>query len=488
MKPDRSATLPALVVAATMLAGCTLGPDFRRPDAPVPGHYPALTQTTAGDEAAQQLLLGQQLDQAWWQLFRSADVNSVVTRALAQNHTIAAAAFTLAQAQELANARAGTLDPQVGVAAGIGREKYGDQFLGTSPKPPAFNYFAVGPTVSYAFDYAGGNARVIEQQRALAGYEQQQLNAAYLAVSGNAVMQSLRIASLRTQIATVQALLDQDRQNQQLVQQAFAAGAVSRIDEVDADSQLASDSAQLPPLRQELSLAEDALALVLGEAPSDDALPGIDLTRLTLPRQLPVSLPSELAHRRPDILAAEAQLHAATAAVGVASANLYPQISLSASFSQQATSPGQLFHSANDAWSLTGGLVAPLFDGGTLRAERRAAVDAMQASAASYQQTVLSAFGQVADALQALNHDAEALDAQSRARQAAQANLDLVQKSYQEGDTGLLQVIGAKRRLQLASLACVRISGQRYMDTAGLFLALGGAGPETGGNGAKSAP
>lgn len=465
-----------------MLAGCAVGPDFKRPDPPQADRYTAQTlkleAKNAGDESAQQATLGEQLGQAWWRLFQSDALDGVVKRALAQNRTLVAAGYTLAQAQELAAARAGTLYPQVGMTAGVGREKYGAQFLGTSPKPPAFTYFTVGPTISYSLDYTGGGARSIEQQYALANYQQQQLDAAYLAVTGNAVMLSLRIASLRAQIATVQTLLDQDRENQKLVHEAFDAGSVSRLDIVSADSQLASDTALLPPLRQELSLAQHALAIVLGQAPADEALPEFDLAQLTLPRHLPVSLPSELAHRRPDILAAEAELHAATAAVGVATANLYPQINLSASFAQQSTETGQLFARDSSAWSLIGGLVTPIFDGGTLHAERRAAVDAMQASAAKYQQTVLTAFGQVADSLQALDHDTEALDAQTNAQQAARDNLDLTRKSYREGNIGVLQVLDAERRYQQASLAYVRVRAQRYMDTAQLFLALGGSGPE----------
>ncbi|BBP03586.1 RND transporter [Sulfuriferula plumbiphila] len=470
------------LLAVTILAGCAAGPDFKRPDAPHADRYTAqplnLERKNPRTASAQQAILGEQLDQAWWQLFQSDALNGVVKRALAQNRSIVAAGYTLAQAQELAAAQAGTLYPRVGMTAGVGREKYGAEFLGTSPKPPPFTYFAVGPTISYSLDYTGGGARSVEQQNALASYQRQQLKAAYLTVTGNAVLESLKIASLRAQIATVQTLLDEDRENLKLVHEAFDAGSVSRLDIVSADSQLATDTALVPPLRQELSLAQHALAIVLGQAPAEGTLPEFDLAQLTLPRRLPVSLPSELAHRRPDILAAEAELHAATAAVGVATSNLYPHLDLSASFSQQSTVIGQLFASGSSAWSLAGGFVAPVFDGGTLRAKRRAAVDAMQASAAKYQQTVLTAFGQVADSLQALDHDTEGLDAQTRAQQAACDNLDLTRKSYREGNIGVLQVLDAERRYQQASLAYVRIRAQRYMDTAQLFLALGGSGPE----------
>jgi NodT family efflux transporter outer membrane factor (OMF) lipoprotein len=295
-------------------------------------------------------------------------------------------------------------------------------------------------------------------------------------VSGNTVLQCLRIALLQGEITAVEAILEEDRENQKLVQVAFEAGSVSRVDVVSAESQLASDATLLPSLRQELSVARHALSIILGQLPADAAPAEFELSQLTLPRNLPVSLPSELVHRRPDILASEAQLHAATAAVGVATSNLYPHIVLTGSLTLQSTVLGHLFEGANNAYSAAGSLTAPLFDGGTLRAQKRAAVDAMQASNANYQQTVLAAFGQVADSLEALDHDAEQLDAQAHAQSAARENVDLTRKSYNEGNVGVLQILDAERLYQNARLGYVRAQAQRYMDTVQLFLALGGAG------------
>lgn len=471
-----------LATAAAALGGCAAGPDFTRPEPPHAQRYTerrlAIEDTAAGDASAQHLEVGEKLVGDWWGLFRSDALDAVVRRALVGNRTLAAAASTLAQSRELAAAEAGSLYPQVNLAAGIGRQKYGAEFLGTLPKPPPFTYFAIGPTVSYALDYAGGVARSVEQQYALATYRQEQLDAAYLAVTGNAVMLSLRIAGLRDQIATVEDLLDRDRENLALVRKAFEAGSVSRVDIVSAESQLASDTTSLPPLRQAQSVARHALAIVLGHSPADAAVPELDLAQLVLPTALPASLPSELARRRPDILASEAQLHAATAAVGVADANLYPHILLTASTGQQSTDFSHLFERASNVWGLAGALVAPLFDGGTLRAEQRAAVDAMHATAANYEQTVLTAFGQVADALEALDHDAEQLEAQTHAQDSARANVDLTRRSYHEGNVGVLQVLDAERLYQRARLGYVRANAQRYMDTAQLLLALGGSQPE----------
>jgi NodT family efflux transporter outer membrane factor (OMF) lipoprotein len=471
----------ALALFVVMLAGCAAGPDFTAPKAPNAERYteqPLAVEANAGNgESVQHIALGDKLSGDWWQMFRSDALDATVKRALAHNRSLDAATATLAQAREAAAAQAGTAYPQVGLAAGVGREKYGAQFLGTLAKPPPFSYFAIGPTVSYTLDYTGGVARSIEQKYALADYQQQQLNAAYLAVTGNAVMLAFNIASLKTQIATVEEILAQDRENLKLVKVAFDAGSVSRVDILSAESQLASDATLLPSLRQDLSRARHALAVVLGEPVASAALPEFDLAQMTLPASLPVSLPSELAHRRPDILAAEAQLHAATAEVGVATANLYPHINLSANGGMQSTALSHLFDSTSTAWGLISGLTAPIFDGGTLRAEKRAAVDAMHASAANYEQAVLVAFGQVADALEALDHDAEQLDAQAHAQEAAGASVDLTQKSYNEGNVGVLQILDAQRLYQQARLGYVRAKAQRYIDTAQLILALGGAGP-----------
>jgi NodT family efflux transporter outer membrane factor (OMF) lipoprotein len=478
MKPlSKLPTLVSVAVAA-VLAGCAVGPDFQRPDPPLAEQYVAPKATTAANPAdRQELVLGESPSNEWWHFFGSDALDQIVARALASNRRLTAEQWSLAQSQELVTAKAGGRWPQVDGTAGVGRQKYGAQFLGPLPKPPPFTYFAVGATVSYSLDLVGNLTRSIEQQSALAEYQQHQVEAAQLAVTGNAVNQALEVASLRAQIDTVESLLDRDRENLKLVQLAFDAGSVSRLDVVSAQSQLASDTTALPPLRQQLAEARHALALTLGAAPADPSLPDLDLAQLTLPTQLPVSLPSELARRRPDILAAESQLHAATAAVGVATSNLYPRIDLTGSVGQQAITSGELFDKASNVWSIVSGLVTPIFDGGTLRAEKRAAVDAMHSTAANYEHTVLAAFGQVADSLEALDNGAEQLRAQVNAEAAARDTVTMTRQSYNEGNVGVLQVLDAERRYQQARLGYVRAQAQRYMDTAQLMLALGGAGP-----------
>jgi NodT family efflux transporter outer membrane factor (OMF) lipoprotein len=396
-----------------------------------------------------------------------------VAQALAANHTLAESSARVEQAQELAGAQSGGRLPRAELTAGVGRQKYGQQFLGDQFAVPPFSYFAVGPTVSYALDYTGGVGRGIEREQALAEYQSHQLAAARLAVSGHAVLQALEIAALRAQLATVDELLDRDRETLRLVRAAYDAGSVSRLDVTSAESQLAADQTLVPPLRDALGKARHALALVLGQAPAQARLPTLDIANITLPAELPLAVPSELARQRPDILSAESQLHAATAALGVAEANLYPHITLSANTSQQSVDPDHLFDRSRNAWGLTAGLVAPLFDGGTLRAEKRAAVAAVKASAANYEQTVLSAFTQVADALQALSEDAEQMRAQSAAQATAREAAELTRRAYEEGEIGVIQVLDAERRYQQARLGYVRALAARYRDTAEFFLAVG---------------
>lgn len=478
-------------LAATALCACTVGPSFRRPDTPRPATYIGRSEFPAGGSAAtaaepnaptagdfaQHILLGATPAAQWWTLFQSRPLDELVRRAASNNHTLAAAFATLAAAQEFVVAQSGARYPQVSVDAGAGRQQYGTQFLGPLPLPP-FSYLAVGATVRYELDYTGGIARSVEQRRALAQYQQSEVEAAYLALTGNVAMQAMIIASIRGQLQAVAELLVEDRENLNLVRTAFEGGSVSKLDVLTAQSQLASDETLLPPLHHQLAVARHALAVLVGHTPADWSPPDFELGQLELPRELPVSLPSELVHRRPDILAAEAQLHAATAAVGIATANLYPQIILTATGGQQALAGtgGELFDRSSTVWSLISALTAPIFDGGTLRAERRAAIYELHASAERYQQTVLESFGQIADLLDALSQDAENLAAQTRALATAASSLELARESYGVGNTGILQVLDAQRQRQQAQLGFVRAQAQQYLDTTQLFLALGGSG------------
>ena len=477
----RARILHVAVAAAVSLQGCALvGSSFKGGNPPTESRYTTHVlrlETELSDASLQRVVPGRAPPDEWWRVLNSPDLDKVMQAAIAGNRSLAAAQATLAQAREVAAAQTGALLPEVTLNANAGRQKLGAQFLGNLARPPAFNFFSIGPAVSYTLDYTGGVARSIEQQQALAEYQRQQLKAAYLALTGNVAMQALTIASARAQIAAIETILQRDRDNLKLTRTAYDLGSASRVDVLAADSQLARDMTLLPAVRQQLEVARHALAVLVGEPAGEWSAPDFDLAQFELPRELPLTLPSQLAHERPDIVAAEAQLHAATVAVGVATANLYPRITLSASLSQQSTDLSGLFSRDATAYNLIGGLVAPLFNGGRLRAERRAALNAMQASAANYQQVVLQAFAQVADVLTALETAADQASAETRALQAAQASAQLTRESYQEGFANVLQVLDADRLVQQARLGLVRAQAQRYLDTVQLFLALGAVPP-----------
>ena len=453
---------------AAALAGCVAGPNFVAPPAPTASSYTADTTIDATLPEPDR----------WWALLNSPQLDSAIREALAANRSLDGARATLAEAQAVSAASEAGRYPQVDLDAGVGRQKYGAAFLGPEHLPP-FTYFSIGPAVTYAFDFAGGVRRTIEQQRAMTDYQRHELDAAALSVSGNVAMQAVAAATARAQLDNLEALLADDRSDLKLVQDSFTDGAATRVDVLNAQSQLANDQTLLPPLRRDLSMASHALALLAGSTPAQWTAPDFKLDEFELPAHLPLTLPSELVHRRPDILAAEAQLHAATAAVGVASANLYPQVSLTATASLQANTLRTLFDASSAAGGLAGSLTQPLFDHGALRARQQAAVDAMQVSLASYEQVVLSSFAQVADALEDLEHDRELLASEQGAVAIAAENLALTRESYSAGNSGVLQVLEAQRQNQQARIGLVHAQSQRLQDTVQLLLALGGSVPRS---------
>jgi NodT family efflux transporter outer membrane factor (OMF) lipoprotein len=468
----------ALLAGVSLLASCTVGPDFERPAPPETKGYteekeglPPM-QVADSKEKAQRLLLGQDIPGEWWHLFRSERLNDVLKQAITGNQNLAAATFTLAQARQGISQAAGALYPQVDLQGGYSREKLSNAVFGVPGQLPAFNLYSIGPTVSYALDPFGGNRRRVEQQEALTDFSDYQLDAAYLTLTGNATIQAINIASARAQIAAYNTIIADDERNLRLVRTELQAGEATQIDVQLAQSQLENDRTALPPLLQQLSVARHALSVLVGQLPASWVPPDFELTEFTLPEALPVTLPSALVRRRPDILASESQLHAASAAIGVATAQLYPNINLTATFTYESNHIGELL--AGPAYSLGAQLLAPIFHGGALSAQKQAAVEAFNAALANYRQTVLTGFGQVADTLEALQHDHEEVEAQRRALESSEANLKLTQTTYSFGNVGILQVLDAQRLAEQARLGYVRAQAQRYLDTVQLFTALGG--------------
>ncbi|MGO8919407.1 MAG: efflux transporter outer membrane subunit [Stellaceae bacterium] len=476
----RAAGAPTRRVLLSMLAvlsGCIVGPDFSRPEpSPAAGYAPSpISLPAAGPTDVQQHLLpGNPVIAQWWELFRSPALDDTLALAIDGSPTLDTARATLAQAQQAIAAARGALYPQADLGAGATRER-ASTGLSEGSAHIVGNLFTVGPTISYGPDVFGGVHRQVEQQTALAEVQRYELAAAYLSLTGNAVIEAIDIASAREQIAAAKDIIAVDENNVELVRVEQEAGKAATTDVLSAQSQLAADRALLPPIEQQLSVAYDALTILVGKTPAEWTPPAFDLDALHLPTELPVSLPSMFVHERPDILAAEAQLHAASAAIGVATAQLYPSITLTASWTQAAGTTGALFNGSSGLWSVAAGLTAPLFHGGTLEAQRQEAVDAFVAQLGTYRQTVLQAFGQAADTLRALEHDAQALDAQRNALDTAQASLELSQESYKAGQANFLQVLVAQRLFEQARLGYAQAKSQRYLDTAQLFEAMGGA-------------
>jgi len=475
---------PFLILPLALgLSACTLGPDFVRPEIPAAPTYAA--KGDAPPPPDQHVSLGERIEGDWWAGFRSPALDSVIRQAIADNHDIASSKARVAEAQEAVNAAKGALLPQVSLDATVGRQKYGAALFGPANfSIPPFTYYSVGPSVSFPLDLFGGQKRTVEEKAAYTEYQGYELAAAYLSLTANVAAQTLAVAATHAQINALEGIVEDDAENVQLVERALGIGSATRTQLLAAQSQLATDRTLLPALQQQESTARHALAILVGKAPADWTPPDFTLDDFTLPAEIPASLPSELLHRRPTILAAEAQLHVASAAIGVATANLYPKIDLTGTLTQQALTPGGLFNSVAAAWGVAANLTQPLFDGGQLSAQRRAAIDGYQASLASYQQVVLTAFGEVADSLQALANDADQLRAESEAERTAAAALDLARRSFAVGNSGILDVIDAQRRLAQARLGLSRARAQRLFDTAQLFVALGGtpvraAGPIT---------
>lgn len=381
---------------------------------------------------------------------------------------------TLKQAEEITRASQGALLPQMNMTADAGRQKYGAALFGPADFTiPTFSYYTFGPNVTWTLDIFGKQQRTIEQNQALMQYQQETVKATYLTLTGNIVTTSLSLAALNDEIANQKKLIKIDKGLVDLVQKAQHLGEATPMDVLNTQQQWHQDQIVLPLLYQQKNNAQSELNVLLGKLPADWQAPHIELHQVVLPKNLPLSLPSELLRHRPDIAAAEALLHAACANVGIATANLYPQITLSAATLQEALSPDKLFNAASNASSILAGLTTPVFSGGSMQAERRAAIHAYKAAYHNYQQTVVQAFVQVAQVLQALHYDDQEMAAQTDALNAAHKSFHLTQISHQAGSANLLDISETERLYNQAQLAYIQALIQRYQDTAQLYLVLG---------------
>jgi len=469
-------------ILAAALTGCAVGPDFRRPAPPSVASYTAeaVPEETAAAPIAggapQRLVSGEEIPGQWWALFRSDPLDNLIRRSLAESPTLAAAQAKLREAEENRRARFGAFFPQADASASATKQKISGASFGLpGSTSSSFTLYNASVNVSYALDLFGGTRRELEAVSAQVDYQRYLLEGAWLTLTANLVTTAVQEGALRGRIEATREIVAAEEQQLALVERQFQLGGASRPDILAQQAQLAQTRATLPALEKQLAQTRHLLAVFAGRFPAEAAtLPEFDLDKMNLPRELPVSLPSALARQRPDIRAAEELLHAASARIGVATANLYPQLTLTGSLGVEAPTPGDLFSRGSSIWGLGAGLLQPLFHGGELTAKRRAAVAAYEQAEAQYRETVLQAFRNVADVLRALEMDAQTLKAQSDAEAAARESLDLARRQFRLGAASYLTLLTAQRQHQQARIGLVEARAARFSDTAALFQALGG--------------
>jgi NodT family efflux transporter outer membrane factor (OMF) lipoprotein len=500
MKWVRSALLVSSVV---LTAGCAVGPSYHRPEVPAnAGYAPApLPQTSAsapihGGEA-QSLINDRDIPFEWWQLFQSPALNALVERAFRANPTIAAAQATLVQAQELVYAQRGFFFPAIGANYSFERQKIAGNFtLDDSPgtqgngdnlNPPLldvnnaphtaplfYDFQTAQLTVGFVPDVFGANRRQMESLAAQRDVQRFALEATYITLACNVVAAAIQEASLRAQIEATQQIIAADEKSLQILRDQFQLGFAMRIDLAAQETALAQARATLPPLQKQFEQTRDLIRALVGNLPNEEVPETFELDALQLPPELPLSLPAKIIEQRPDVRAAEAQLHAANAQVGVAVAAMLPQFSITGAYGGNADEFAWMFRHGGPFWSLVGNVTQPVFQGGTLLHRKRAADDALKQAAAQYQSSVLTAYQNVADSLHASLSDGDALAANVRAENAAKVTYDLTRRQMEVGYVNYLILLNAEMTYQEALLIRVQAQATRFGDTVALFQALGG--------------
>ncbi len=466
------------LVFTAAVSGCVVGPDFHPVAAPAVSGYtpePLPSRTASADViggAPQTLRPGGDIPGQWWTLFHSSQLNRLIEQALQANPNLQAAQAALRVAQENAAAEGGYLYPSVGAGVTGLRERrlFYQRGVPHGISSP-FTLLNVGVNVSYTFDVFGGIRRQVEAYKAQSEYQRFQLEAAYLALTANVVTAAVQEASLRGQIAATLELISDEHEQLHIVRNVFQLGGASEADVLAQQTLLAQTEATLPPLKKQLEIDRDLLRVLTGHYPDQDIGGSFDLSTLKLPEDLPLSLPSQIVEQRPDVRAYQALLHQASAGIGVATANMLPQFTISADLGTYA---GGALNPAILAYSVMPGVAQPIFEGGTLLHRRRAAIAAYDQALAEYRNTVLVAFQNVADSLRAFQSDADAVKAQAAADISASESVRVAREEYQAGYIAYPSLLAAEYAYQQTLISLVQAQASRYADTAALFQALGG--------------
>ena len=474
--------LPLIGVMACMLAGCAVGPNFKQPAAPAVSDYtdhplaPTVSTTNLVGGEAQRFANGGDIAGDWWTLFHSKALNELIDLALTNNPDLKAAQAALAVARENVLAQRGGYFPSVAGSFSATRQQDPSGTLAPVPSSNAslYNLFTPQVSVAYSPDVFGANRRSMESMKAQEQGVRFQMIAAYTTLTANVVVTAIQAAAVQAQIDATRQLVDLNSNMLEILRYQLTKGYASPLDVVAQESQLAQVNATLPPLRKQSAQLRDLLAVLAGRFPNQAPMEKFELSKLQLPVEIPVSLPSQLVAQRPDVLQAEANLHAASAQIGIAMANRLPNITLTADAGSSALSFDKLFSSGTGFWGLGAAATAPLFQGGTLLHQERAAKAAYTQAAEQYRSTVLTAFQNVADTLTALQQDAEGLKAAATAADDAQETLDLSQRQWHDGYISYLALLSAEQAYQQSRISLVQAQANRYADTAALFQALGG--------------
>jgi NodT family efflux transporter outer membrane factor (OMF) lipoprotein len=425
------------------------------------------------DGQAQRFTPGGVIAPDWWRFFGSTQLDAVVRTAIAGNPTLEASEASLRQSQDNMRAGYGLYFPEVQAGVSATRQRSAPSQIGSGASGSIFNLFTASGTISYALDVFGGKRRTVEGLRAQADFQRHESRAAYLALTGNVVNTVIARAAYAAQIRATGQLIGLEKEQIRLAEAQFQAGAAPYANVLTARALVAANQALLAPLEQFESQSAHLLATLEGALPSNAILPNVELAEIALPSDLPVSLPSDLVNQRPDILAAEAQMRVASANIGVATAAMFPSFSLSGSYGGASTTLGNL-SAVSKFWSVGPTATTPVFQGNSMWYVRRASMDAYQQARANYRQTVLGAFQQVADSLKALEHDAQALQAEVEGKRAAGESLKLAQANYRAGLAAFLDVLVADSQFHEATIGYWQALARRHQDTVGLFVALGG--------------
>jgi len=471
-----------LGLSLVLLGACAVGPNFKRPSPPAASDYGSASapeQTTASqatDGAAQRFVADLDIPGQWWTLFHSTALSQLVSDGFRANPDVHAAEAALRQAHELYLAQWGSLWPTVQGSASATRSSLPTATLTpvTVSTAQIYSLYTAQLSLSYALDVFGGTRRSIEAAKAQEQMSHFQLEAAYVSLSTNIVQTAVQEASLRGQITATERLLALQHQITETVRGRRALGTASELDLLTQLASEAQTETTLPPLQKQLGQTRDALTALLGRLPSQEPAEQFELQDLTLPTDLPASLPSMLINQRPDVRAAEENMHAASANVGVALANMLPQFTLSADSGSSALTLGRLFSPYTGFWDLGASLSQTLFQGGALVHRHRAAEAALDQAAAQYRSTVIMACQNVADTLKALRADADALSADAASDQATKATLDLAKQQFTLGSISLVALLNAEQAWQQAEISLIQARGNRYTDTVALYQALGG--------------